>query len=117
MSDFENIQPRSQGGRVSKTISVENGRDLAAAFRNVDTVGEQVELFFVLAENNPEVAIPAFAEILETKASPPMRALALQGLGISAQKDVRIKRALASCETDEDLQVLRDVARTYALTK
>lgn len=111
MSESENIQPAFLDEELSQLIYVENGRDLAAAFRNVDTVGEQVELFFALAENNPQVAIPAFAEILETKASPPMRALALQGLGIAAQKDVRVKRALVSSETEEDLQVLRDVAK------
>ncbi|MFB2936787.1 HEAT repeat domain-containing protein [Aerosakkonemataceae cyanobacterium BLCC-F154] len=111
MSEFSDIQPASQSGRLSQPISVENGRDLAVNFRNAPYEGQKVEVFFAFAENQPEKAVPAFAEILETKASPPMRALALQGLGISAQKDVRIKRALASCETDEDLQVLRDVAK------
>lgn len=111
MSEFSEIQPALQGGRLSQPISVESGRDLAACFRNGRNHGAKVELFFALAENNPEVAVPAFAEILETKASPPMRALALQGLGRTSQKYPKIKQALASCETDEDLQVLRDVAQ------
>lgn len=37
-----------------------------------------------------------------------MRALALQGLGRIG--DPHIKQALAACDTEEDLQVLRDVA-------
>jgi predicted RNA-binding protein YlxR (DUF448 family) len=40
-----------------------------------------------------------------------MRSLALQGLSIASQNHPRIKQALASCETDEDLQVLRDVSK------
>jgi hypothetical protein len=90
-------------------MSVKSGRDLAACLSNARHHGEKVELFFALAENNPKVAVSAFAEILETKASPPMRALALQGLGRITHP--QIKRALSSCKTDEDLQVLRDVAK------
>ncbi|MBW4496331.1 MAG: hypothetical protein KME26_25295 [Oscillatoria princeps RMCB-10] len=81
MSEFSEIQPASQGGRLSGPISVESGRDLAAGFTKAGNAGQKVELFFALAENHPQVAVPAFAEILETKASAPMRALALQGLG------------------------------------
>ncbi len=109
MDDFSNIEPASQSGKLSQSINVESGRDLAESFRSARNPGEKVELFFVVAENKPEVAVSAFAEILETKASPSMRALALQGLGrITAP---HIKQALASCETEEDLQVLRDVSK------
>ncbi len=111
MDDFLNIEPTSQNENLSASINIENiksGRDLATSFKNAKNPGEQVELFFAVAENKPEVAVSAFAEILETKASPPMRALALQGLG--RIRDPHIKQALAACDTEEDLQVLRDVA-------
>lgn len=108
MDDFLNIEPASQSKNLSASINMESGRDLATSFRNAKNPGEKVELFFAVAENLPEVAVSAFAEILETKASPSMRALALQGLG--RIRDPQIKQALAACDTEEDLQVLRDVA-------
>jgi HEAT repeat protein len=111
MDDVLNIEPTSQNENLSASINIENiesGRDLATSFKKAKNAGKQVELFFAVAENKPEVAVPAFAEILETKASPSMRALALQGLG--RIRDPHIKQALAACDTEEDLQVLRDVA-------
>lgn len=109
MDDFLNIEPASQSKNLSASINIESGRDLATIFRNAKNPGEKVELFFAVAENLPEVAVSAFAEILETKASPSMRALALQGLG--RIRDAQIKQALAACDTEEDLQVLRDVSK------
>ena len=94
MSEFSDIQPASQVGRLSGSMSVKSGGDLAACFRKAPHDGEKVKLFFDLAEDNPEIAVPAFAEVLESKASSPMRALALQGLAISAQKNLQIKHAL-----------------------
>jgi hypothetical protein len=111
MSEFSDIRPTSKERKLSHPISIESGQDLVACFRNARHDGERVRLFFDLALDKPEVAVRAFAEILETKASLPMRALPLQGLGIASQNHPRIKQALASCETDEDLQVLRDVSK------
>ncbi|MCT7994107.1 HEAT repeat domain-containing protein [Laspinema olomoucense] len=108
MDDFLNIEPTSQSEYLSAYINIESGRDLAASFYNAKNPGEEVDLFFDVAKNKPEVAVSAFAEILETKASPSMRALALQGLGRIC--DSQVKQALAACDTEEDLEVLRYVA-------
>jgi hypothetical protein len=82
--------------------------DLPERFRKSSNAGEKIELFFALAENQPEFALRQFANIWRDKANPPMRALALQGLGRIT--DPHIKQALVTCETDEDLQILRDIA-------
>ncbi|KOR34560.1 hypothetical protein AM228_23340 [Planktothricoides sp. SR001] len=108
MNNFSSIEPTSQSENLSGSINLKNGRDLAASFEKAKNPGEKVELFFAVAENQPEVAVPAFVEILETQAKQPIRALALQGLG--RIRDPHIKQALAACDTEEDLQVLRDVA-------
>jgi hypothetical protein len=111
MDDFYSIELTSQNENLSPSINIENienGRDLDAIFEKAKNPGEKVELFFVFAENKPEVAVSAFAEILHNKTNLVKLALALQGLGRIG--DPHIKRALAACQTEEDLQILRDVA-------
>ncbi|MGL4497742.1 MAG: HEAT repeat domain-containing protein [Planktothrix sp.] len=108
MDDFLNIEPTSQSQNLSASINIESGRDLVGSFNNAKNPGEKVELFFAVAENKPEVAFSAFAEILKTQGKSSMRALALQGL--SRIRDPQVKQALAACDTEEDLEVLRYVA-------
>ncbi|MFB2971439.1 hypothetical protein ACE1CD_20935 [Aerosakkonema sp. BLCC-F183] len=110
MSDSSNIQPRWQDERLDRPISVENWRDLVAYFRNARYDGERVELFFILAENEPEKAAHWFAGVWANHANSAARALAFQGWGKIAQKNQRA--FLGLCETEEELQqVLRDIAK------
>ncbi|WP_027249542.1 hypothetical protein [Planktothrix agardhii] len=86
---------------MSNLTNPPGGGDPPDRFRNI---GEQIQLFFDFAENNPDRAVPFFVNIWETQASLTTRALALQGLGVAAQH-YHVKEALA------DWDVLRDIAK------
>jgi len=69
--------------------------------------GERIELFFALAANRPEVALPAFLTILRDIADPNYRALALRGLGqIVHPETVQEIRACATESAQELVQML-----------
>jgi hypothetical protein len=86
---------------MSNLSNIPGGGDLPDRYRNV---GEQIQAFFDFAENNPDRAVPIFANIWETQGSLTTRALALQGLGRAAQHG-HVKQALA------DWDVLKDIAK------
>ncbi|VXD19455.1 hypothetical protein [Planktothrix paucivesiculata] len=51
---------------MSNLTNPPGGGDPPDRFRNV---GEQIQLFFDFAENNPDRAVPSFVNIWETQAS------------------------------------------------
>lgn len=102
MNDFSGIEPTSQSENLPQSTNVKNALDLSEAFDRATNAGEKVELFFAVAESNPN-ALGAFTEIWRRNANLVKRALALQGLGKIC--DLQVKQKIA-----EDLQVLRDLA-------
>ncbi|MDB9515371.1 hypothetical protein PN466_00125 [Roseofilum reptotaenium CS-1145] len=67
-------------------------------------MGDRVEMFFSIAENDPEVAIRSFITVIRNSTSAPIRALAIQSLGKVAQP---YKQVLASCESQESQDLLK----------
>ncbi|WP_158442056.1 MULTISPECIES: hypothetical protein [Planktothrix] len=51
---------------MSNLTKIPDNSDLSDRFRNI---GEQIQLFFDFAENNPDQAVPFFVNIWETQAS------------------------------------------------
>jgi len=91
-----------------QNISVSNASDLVAAFNNMTNVGDRIELFFAVAETNPEVALKSFITILNTHAGQPLRALALRGLGRIG--DPATKQEIMACQSEYSQELLKILA-------
>ncbi|MDJ1171508.1 hypothetical protein PMG71_18925 [Roseofilum sp. BLCC_M154] len=102
--DFSEIQPVSLNSHLGQPISINNAADLSLCFNSMANVGDRVEMFFSIAENDPKVAIRSFITVIRNSTSAPIRALAIQSLGKVAQP---YKQLLASCESQESQDLLK----------
>ncbi|MDJ1172807.1 hypothetical protein [Roseofilum capinflatum] len=102
--DFSEIQPVSLNSHLGQPISINNAADLSLCFNSMANVGDRVEMFFSIAENDPKTAIRSFITVIRNSTSAPIRALAIQSLGKVAQP---YKQALASCESQESQELLK----------
>lgn len=102
MSDSSNIQPPRTAAQAMPPLN--NAQDLINAFYGLNNAGERVELFFAVAESRPGEAFPWFVTILKNRAEPPLRALALQGLGHITHEPTRVD--ITSGQSDYSIALL-----------
>ncbi|MDB9494912.1 HEAT repeat domain-containing protein [Spirulina major CS-329] len=106
MNDSSNLQP--SGVPESSLPPLNNAQDLINAFYGLSNAGDQVELFFAVAESRPGNAFPWFVTILKNRAEPPLRALALQGLGHITDEPTRAD--ITSGQSDYSIALLHLLA-------
>ena len=101
--EFSHIQPVSPSGQLQPT-SISTAADLSFTFNSRTNAGDQIEMFFAIAEGQPEIAITSFSTVIRNLTSHPIRALALQGFGKISQP---YKQHLALCASKESQELLR----------
>lgn len=102
--EFANLQPVSLNNELQGQMRIETAADLSHIFSNQSNAGDQVEMFFAIAESHPENALTAFGTVVRNLTSQPIRALALQGFG---KIPPPFKQALASCISQESQDLLQ----------
>ncbi|KAM3111186.1 hypothetical protein [Phormidesmis sp. 146-33] len=102
--EFPNLQPVSQGGKLHEQMPVETAADLSLIFNSQSNAGDQVEMFFSIAESKPETALISFSTVVRNLTSPPIKSLALQGFGRIPSP---LKQKLASCVSQESQDLLK----------
>ncbi len=102
--DFSEIQPVSLNSHLGQPISINNAADLSLCFNSMANVGDRVEMFFSIAENDPEAAIPYFITLIRNSTKAPIKALAIQSLGKVPRA---YKQLLASCASQESQDLLK----------
>lgn len=100
----ENLARRNVSGLRSAS-KIQNAQDLLISFDRCPDAGGQIRDFFHLAEQKPEVAIFAIAEIIETHTKVETRALAIRSLGRISHKPT--KQDLAKCLSDTSQDILK----------
>jgi hypothetical protein len=101
--EFSDIQPVSLRKQFQPT-SVKTASDLKSFFNSQANAGDQIEMFFSIAESQPERAITLFSTVIRNEITVPIKALAIQGFGKISQ---RYKQALALCTTQESQELLK----------
>lgn len=106
MNDSMNIQPSGDSGQSMPPLN--NAQDLINAFYGLSNAGDQVELFFSVAGWRPGEAFRWFVTILQNRAEPPLRGLALQGLGHITDEPTRLD--ITSGQSDYSIALLHLLA-------
>lgn len=102
--DFKDIKPVSPSGELDEYIEVLNTADLSYVFNNQVNAGDQIEMFFSIAESTPELALKAFSSVVIHLTSSPIKALSIQGF---SQIPSPLKQALSSCVAQESQELLK----------
>lgn len=101
--EFSDIQPVSTNGQLQPT-SISDATGLLSFFNSRANAGDQVEMFFAIAEGHPEMVTTDFREIVEKLNRQPIKAVALQGFGKIPQP---YKQALGLCASEESKDILK----------
>lgn len=99
---FLEVQPVTPSGQLQ--IQINNTADLIHNFDNMGNTGDQIEMFYSIAESQPDVAVIAFSTIVRNPTSQSIKALAVQGFGKLSDK---YKQPLASCVSKESQELLK----------
>lgn len=102
--ESSSLQFFSPSGYLQNEISINNAADLRLSFDQQANAGDQVEMFFAMAEGDPVIALISFIPIVKNYTSSPIKSLAIQGLGKIANS---YRQELASCASQESQELLK----------
>jgi hypothetical protein len=102
--DFKDIQPVSPDGQLDEKMPMQTASDLSYIFNNQANAGDQVELFFSIAESRPEQAITFFSSAVRNSTGIPIKSLSIQGFGRIPSP---LRQALSSCISQESQDLLK----------
>jgi hypothetical protein len=101
--EFSSIQPASSMEQPYQTL-VSTAADLSFIFNSEANTGDKIEMFFAIADGQPETAIPSFSAVVRNLTGSPIKALALQGFGKIPRP---YRQALALCTSEESQELLK----------
>ena len=101
--EFSSIQPVSNSEQIHLPTKI-NAVYLSYMFDRHSNAGDQIEMFFSIAEGQPEAAISSFDGIITDSPRSTLKALALQGLGKIPKL---YKQGLTLCQSTESRKLLK----------
>lgn len=101
------IQPSLPKGSL-QNISIEDACNLVANVKKLSNAGDQIELFFSVAETQPEVAFRSFITVLNSDARQHLRAMALRSFGRITHSST--KQEMVACQSEYSQELLKLLA-------